>query len=272
MKKAVTVFIIDTFTASNCLGNPTAVCMSNEPFDHEQSLSLAMELNFPVTAFLDYPGTNDNQFPVRYFTPTREIPACGHATLATVKVVADMFSIDEPSFKTKAGIVIQSRIRNDIVTMNYPKYELINYAVAEDLLQALKISGYESAGLCEELEAVFIELNDPLLLKTIQPDFVKLVSVENRITEVVLTSVADDNKYDFILRSFCPWIGIDEDPVTGSVHSVLGGYWQARSNKNKLAAYQASARGGEVYVTVLPDKVEIEGKVTLVTVKELQTN
>ena len=124
----------------------------------------------------------------------------------------------------------------------------------------------------KNLKQFFIELEDPLLLKTVQPDFVKLISADNSITEVVLTSVSDVSKYDFILRSFCPWIGIDEDPVTGSVHSVLAGYWRTRLNKNELKAYQASDRGGEIFVTALPGNVEIGGKVTVVTVKELQTN
>lgn len=272
MKQAVTVFIIDTFTAENCLGNPTAVCISKEPFDHDQALVLAKEFNLPVSAFIEFPKTNGNLFPVRYFTPTREIPACGHATLATVKVVADLFLKSEASFKTKENIIIQTRMRNDVITMTYPKYELRNYTVSDQLLQGLGIPSYNFAGLCKELEAVFIELEDPLLLKTVQPDFVKLISADNSITEVVLTSVSDVSKYDFILRSFCPWIGIDEDPVTGSVHSVLAGYWRTRLNKNELKAYQASDRGGEIFVTALPGNVEIGGKVTVVTVKELQTN
>lgn len=66
--------------------------------------------------------------------------------------------------------------------------------------------------------------------------------------------------YDYLLRSFCPWIGIDEDPVTGSVHSVLAGFWTKKLNKNKLKAFQCSERGGELFVTSFSDKVELGGK------------
>lgn len=269
LKKATKIFIIDTFTAENCLGNPTAVCISSGPLDHDQALSQARELNLPVSAFIEYLENNNNPFPVRYFTPTQEIPACGHATLAVAKVVADLYSISEPSFRTIEGILIHTQIQDDLISMNYPKYELSNYSVPDNLLQSLQIKTYKSAGICNELEAVFIELEDPMLLKTVQPDFDKLVSSDPNITEVVLTAVSDNNKYDFLLRSFCPWIGIDEDPVTGSVHSVLAGFWQSRLNKTKLKAYQASERGGEVFVTVLAGKVQIGGKVSLVSVKEL---
>jgi len=269
MKQTIRVFIIDTFTSEKCLGNPTAVCVSDKRLDHSHALSLAKEFDLPVTSFIEDQQGNGTVFPIRYFTPTQEIPACGHATLATVKVVADRFSNSAPSFKTKEDIVIQTQIKDELITMTYPKYELKAYPVSEVLLQGLGIRKYLSAGLCEELEAVFIELDDPLILKAVQPDFVKLIASDNRITEVVITSVPDDNEYDFILRSFCPWIGIDEDPVTGSVHSVLAGFWETRLKKAHLKAFQASERGGEVFVTAFPDKVEIGGQVTVISVKEV---
>lgn len=269
LKRATKIFIIDTFTGENCLGNPTAVCISSESLHHDQALSFAKEFNLPVSAFIEYSKTNSSLFPVRYFTPKQEIPACGHATLAVVKVVADLYSIPQPSFKTTEGILIHTQIQDELITMNYPKYELSDYSVPLDLLEALPINTYKSAGICHELGAVFIELEDPMLLKSLQPDFDKLVSSDPHITEVVLTAVSDNNKYDFLLRSFCPWIGIDEDPVTGSVHSVLAGYWQSRLNKTKLKAHQASERGGEVFITPLPVKVQIGGKVSVASVKEL---
>ena len=162
MKQDFTVFIIDTFTAEKCLGNPTAVCISQQAFDHDQALALAKEFNLPVSAFIEFPKTNSNFFPVRYFTPTQEIPACGHATLATVKVVADLFSNNEPSFKTKEDIVIQTRMRNDIITMIYPRYDLSNYKVSPILLEGLRINGYKFAGLCEELRALWDALHRSL--------------------------------------------------------------------------------------------------------------
>ena len=264
----VEVFIIDTFTSEKCKGNPTAVFVSNEPLHHDNALDLAKEYNLPVSAFIEPPQPGQNFFPIRYFTPTREIPACGHATLAVVKAVADLFMINDPAFTTKENILIKTIRQDDIIRMNYPKYELKNYSVSEELLHSLGIQTYRFAGICTELEALFIEMEDPLVLRTIQPDFKKLVESNGSITEVVVHAVSDDDNYDFILRSFCPWIGIDEDPVTGSIHSILAGYWAARLNKTNLKVYQASQPGGEVFVTAFPDKVQIGGRVTLVSVKE----
>ena len=77
-------------------------------------------------------------------------------------------------------------------------------------------------------------------------------------------SKAVNKKYDFVLRSFCPWIGIDEDPVTGSIHSVLGHFWQNRLNKRELIAFQASNRGGQIYIKPLRNTVEIGGKAKVI--------
>uniref|UniRef100_A0A3Q4GQV2 Phenazine biosynthesis like protein domain containing n=1 Tax=Neolamprologus brichardi TaxID=32507 RepID=A0A3Q4GQV2_NEOBR len=52
--------------------------------------------------------------------------------------------------------------------------------------------------------------------------------------------------YDFYSRNFAPWVGIPEDPVTGSAHTVLGSYWSDKLGKKKLLAYQCSSRGGEL--------------------------
>lgn len=87
---------------------------------------------------------------------------------------------------------------------------------------------------------------------------------------MVITSLSDDKRYDFLLRSFCPWIGIDEDPVTGSVHSVLAGFWEERLGKKSLTAYQASFRGGEVFVKSFAEKVELGGKSVIVLKGELK--
>lgn len=262
------IFFINSFTSEKFKGNPTAVCLTDKKLNADTASSLAKEFNLPVTAFVEF-GQHQNIFPIRYFTPTQEIPACGHATLASVKAVVDRFSIDAPSFKTIENIILHTHIRDNVITMTYPKYQLRDCSISNTLLQCLKIPAYRSAGICAELEALFIELDDPTLLKSIQPDFEKLVASNDKIIEVVITSLSGDNNYDFILRAFCPWIGINEDPATGSVHSVLADFWKTRLDKTNFKAYQASQRGGEVFVTALRDKVQIGGRATVVSMKEI---
>ena len=77
-------------------------------------------------------------------------------------------------------------------------------------------------------------------------------------------SESDNDSFDFILRLFCPWIGINEDPVTGSIHSVLGHFWKNKLDKDLLIVNQASERGGKIIVKPLSNIVKIEGDCKIV--------
>jgi PhzF family phenazine biosynthesis protein len=256
---AISVFIIDTFTSEAFKGNPTAVCLPGEKLSRETRLAIAGELNLPVTAFLG-PLPERGAYAISYFTPTTEIPACGHATLAAAQVALMTGDHRNAKFLTADKMVISTVSENDYSTLVYPKFGLKEFAVTDEILASLAIEAYRSAGVCAELEALFIELADEHLLKAIRPDFARLVAAADELKEIVVTCRSADAKYDFLLRSFCPWIGIDEDPVTGSVHSVLAGFWEARLGKNELLAYQASARGGELYVRSVDERVELGGR------------
>jgi predicted PhzF superfamily epimerase YddE/YHI9 len=85
----------------------------------------------------------------------------------------------------------------------------------------------------------------------------------------MVTSRASTPGFEFVSRFFGPAVGIDEDPVTGSAHCCLGPYWSKRLGKTEMVAYQASARGGVVGVTVRGDRVRLRGKAVTVMVAEL---
>ncbi|HEY0680645.1 MAG TPA: PhzF family phenazine biosynthesis protein [Chitinophagaceae bacterium] len=256
----VITYIIDTFTSANFKGNPTGVCYSEEEMDQSTMQSIAGELNFPVTAFISRHHSYSNEYSIKYYTPTTGIPACGHATLAAAQVALMEDAMEASVFHTIDGIRIKTVSEGNMIFMSYPKYDVWQYEVEQEILDSLQLSNYKNAGVSDQLEALFIELDNPSVLRAIQPDYFRLLKSNNIIKEVVITSVADDREHDYLLRSFCPWIGINEDPVTGSVHSVLAGYWKERLNKNILKAYQASERGGELLVKAFDDKVEIGGE------------
>jgi PhzF family phenazine biosynthesis protein len=131
-------------------------------------------------------------------------------------------------------------------------------------MNALNIRNSQTNFFSEELQSLFIELKNENEVKQLSPDFKMLLESTDKIKEVVVMSKAENQNYDFVLRSFCPWIGIDEDPVTGSVHSVLGQFWQERLNKNVLVAFQASQRGGQIFINQLQNTVEIGGHVEII--------
>ncbi|CAG0974205.1 hypothetical protein ANRL2_01887 [Anaerolineae bacterium] len=93
-----------------------------------------------------------------------------------------------------------------------------------------------------------IEVESEEIVRHLTPDHARLK--ESGVRGVIVTSAATSNGYDFVSRFFAPGSGIDEDPVTGSAHCILGPYWQWRMGRSEFVAYQASARGGVVRVRV----------------------
>ena len=81
---------------------------------------------------------------------------------------------------------------------------------------------------------------------------------------LIVTSRAQAEDLDFVSRFFAPKLGVDEDPVTGSAHCLLGPYWEGPLGKSTFMAYQASARGGYVRVTVHDDRVCLGGQAVTV--------
>ena len=86
---------------------------------------------------------------------------------------------------------------------------------------------------------------------------------------VIVTSRASSDGVDFVSRFFAPGAGIDEDPVTGSAHCCLAGFWGKRLHKNSLIGYQSSPRGGTVRMTLAGNRVLLGGQAALVSRGEL---
>ena len=80
------------------------------------------------------------------------------------------------------------------------------------------------------------------------------------VTRAVVTAKSDNRQFDFVSRFFAPAIGINEDPVTGSAHCVLGPYWGFRLGKCKMLGFQASSRGGVVQVELRGERVMLGGE------------
>jgi predicted PhzF superfamily epimerase YddE/YHI9 len=86
---------------------------------------------------------------------------------------------------------------------------------------------------------------------------------------VAVTARSDTPGIDFVSRYFAPWIGIDEDPVTGSAHCILGPYWSGKLHKNYLTGLQVSARGGLLRVRVSGERTYISGQAVTIFKGEL---
>ena len=264
-----TYYLLDTFTKEKFTGNPTPVCVLDKALSVQTMYSLAKEFNSPVTVFIEPKGENEI-YPIRYFTVTGEIPACGHATLGAAFVLLKQTASNQIIFETIETIQLRTRQDKKLTFIEYPKFKRVEFEIPTELKNALGVRTIERHFFCEELQSLFIELKNEKEVKEVLPDFKLLIKSTNKIKEVVVMSKTENQNYDFVLRSFCPWIGIDEDPVTGSVHSVLGQYWQERLNKSELIAFQASEEGGQLFIRPLQKTVEIGGHTEIIIQGQLK--
>ncbi|OEK01612.1 hypothetical protein BFP97_08825 [Roseivirga sp. 4D4] len=260
------LFQIDSFTKELFKGNPAAVCIVDQALTDVQMQQIASEMNLSETAFVRLSAESCD---LRWFTPAREVPLCGHATLATAYVLFNegYKPLDEPIvFNTLSGKLIVTQNEDDSLSMDFPSLmptEKWEGSVAE--LEGL-FGGEikEVLTVPNELIVVFNELST--LLNT-NPDTGIIASLA--VNGVIVSAWSGSDDYDFASRYFAPNLGIKEDPVTGFMHTILTPYWSSRMNQTKFKAFQASERSGHMTTELRGGRVILEGYAVKVFESEL---
>lgn len=234
---------VDAFTNRAFAGNPAAVCVLSAPQDDAWMQNVAQEMNLSETAFI---VRQDDGFGLRWFTPTVEVPLCGHATLASAHVLwsEGHLSVDEVvRFSTKSG-VLTAKLQGDWIELDFPVNVSCATVAPSELSKALGVA-YKS--VFENSLGYLVELESEDLVRELQPNFQLLKTLP--VSDIIVTSITHPGSdYDFISRFFAPGLGINEDPVTGAAHCCLAPFWRDRLQKDRFLAYQASSRGGVVKV------------------------
>ena len=257
------IYQVDAFTNEPFTGNPAGVCVLSEPKDDTWMQNVAREMNLSETAFL---LRQPDGFRLRWFTPAVEVELCGHATLASAHILWETGLLahqESERFHTLSGLLTAERWR-DAIELDFPATPDEPAEAPPGLAEILgaKVMNFRSSRFDH-----LVELESEAVVRGLRPDFSRLKSLPVR--GIMVTSRASAPGFDFVSRFFGPAVGIDEDPVTGSAHCCLGPYWSQRLGKTEMLAYQASARGGVVGVTVMGDRVRLRGQAVTVMVAEL---
>jgi PhzF family phenazine biosynthesis protein len=245
------IFQVDAFACRRFAGSPAAV-MPLESFLEAATLqSIAAENSLAETAFI-VPAGDDYQ--LRWFTPTVEVPLCGHATLASAAVVMERLEPKRNSvvFHSASGPLPVRRTAAGYV-MDFPARPSDPVSTPSGLADALGViptevyaEGFNYLALVESEQ----------VLRALAPDFAAVARLDRG---GVIVTAPGGGYYDFVSRYFAPAKGIPEDPVTGSAHCMLAAYWAKKLHKTEFRAFQASQRGGEVVCRLIGDRVELEG-------------
>ncbi len=251
----IPIYQIDAFASRVFTGNPAAVCPLEKWLPDTVMQAIAQENNLSETAFF---VQEDSGYNIRWFTPTAEVDLCGHATLASAFVLFQRlnFKGDTITFTFRSGSLKVTQ-RDHLFSLDFPAQPPEPCDPPKALLDGLTVEPKdvppEEVLLAEDYIVVYAAGSDVSLCR---PDFTLLKGLGAR--GVAIT--APGNDVDFVSRFFAPNVGINEDPVTGSVHCSLTPYWSKRLGKKQMVAHQISQRGGELHCTDAGERILISGQ------------
>jgi PhzF family phenazine biosynthesis protein len=256
------IWIVHAFTDRVFAGNPAAVVPLERWLPDAMLQAIATENRLSETAFVVSTGLKGN-YQLRWFTPATEVPLCGHATLAAGAVLLSELApdLEVVVFDSHAGALVVRRTEEGY-TLDLPKKQRSPWSPPDEL----------SAALGAEIADAFIGeyanvvLENEVAVAALKPDIGALGRVVRgpRQGMLVVSAAAGEGKpYDFVQRFFCPGVGIDEDPVTGSAFADAAPYWCDRLDLDSVVGFQASRRGGYMRAIQTLSSVRLLGQVAV---------
>ena len=245
-------FQVDAFGEGPFTGNPAAVMPLDHWLDDATMQAIAAENNLSETAFTVPSEDGAVDYDLRWFTPTMEVPLCGHATLAAAHILLKGAAV---RFATQAGTLIVTRDDQEegLLKLDLPAARLTEESEPE-VCEALGLSA-RPLWLAEGCnDSIIVPLENEEAVRSTTPDFTALAKIHRM---AIVTATGD--KHDIVSRVFVPYAGIDEDPVTGSAHAALVPYWAERLGRHRFTALQASRRTGLLDCELSGDRVVLGG-------------
>ena len=265
MTSSKTIYQIDAFTNEPFKGNPAGVMIIDEKVNEGWMQNMAMEMNLSETAFII---PQNNGFEIRYFTPTKEVPICGHATLASAHILYELGiknAHETIHFKAKGAELSISK-EMDWLVMNFPAYPLTKINTPTEFKELIGFRPIEMYSSLYDWKIAIAQTENEIFQA--DPNFDQM----NRLNlgHLMITSKSNSKEADFVVRCFAPVSGINEDPVTGSAHCALTPLWAEKLGKTEMDSLQVSKRTGKLKVKLIRDRVEIKGKAITIFKAELK--
>jgi PhzF family phenazine biosynthesis protein len=249
------IYQVDAFAETIFRGNPAAVVPLERWLQDELMQKIAAENNLAETAFF---VKKDDHYLIRWFTPTQEVELCGHATLAAAHVLYDHLAHQAESckFETMKRGYVQVKKTKKKYTMDFPMDRIVQITEVEKDLLASTI-GIDPIDCVKGSDDYLVILKGTATVTNLTPNFPLIEKLNSR--GLIISAKDGGSQQDFVSRCFFPKYGINEDPVTGSAHTLLAPYWSSKLGVNDLRGLQASARTGVVDCSCRGDRVLLSG-------------
>jgi len=224
------------FTVDGYGGNPAGVVLDARGLDDMDMQAIAADVGYSETAFLVARPDEPNRYNVRYFSPKREVPFCGHATIAAAVALAELSPAAELIFHTPAGVVSIATSQNE---NDEPVAELTSVAprVSEpkpDLVAGvLRALGWLPEDLDPDYpvrlanagsEHLIIVAKTRQRLADLVYDFDDLAKLMRDHELITVQLVWPESRKRYHSRNPFAGSGVVEDPATGASAAAFGGY------------------------------------------------
>ena len=270
---------VDVFSDELFGGNPLAVFLRGEDFKEAQFQQVAREMNLSETTFVLSSSHPDADFDVRIFTPEKEIPFAGHPTLGTAFVLRHAGLIPSTQnhlrLNFKVGIIPVDLQEDGKIFMNQPPGKILQtFTNTEEIAQVLGLTVNNIDLPVQTASTGFPALLVPInSLRAMQRIVLNLsllkVLLEEAGVDMIypFTRQTLDEKNSIHSRGFAPFVGIPEDPATGSVAGALGYYLNDKNPKEKNVIIEQGyemKRPGLIFVTIYGTIIRVGGKTRMV--------
>ena len=229
-------FIVDVFAEDTYSGNQLAIYIVDSPVSDGEMQRIAHEIHFAESTFIlsDKPG--ENGYPVRIFTPEREVDFAGHPSLGTAYIIRDHLirhPVDSVTLDLKVGPIPISFSKDGSVWMDQIEPEFRHISEDEALLKMLNLPldarhpDFPIEQVSTGLPHILIPLKNLDCLKKAKVDkdlYFKIIEKTWAKNILVFCGEGYTTDYDISVRMFADYLGIPEDPATGSGNGCLAGY------------------------------------------------
>jgi PhzF family phenazine biosynthesis protein len=262
MTRSLTLYQVDAFAERAFQGNQACIIPLDAFLPDDVMLAIAAENNVAETAYIV--RTGDSSWNLRWFTPAVEVPLCGHATLAAAHVLFahEGFTGDAIAFDTvKSGCLTVQRQDDGRLAMDFPSAPVSEIEVSDEVAAALGARPVQAWG------GIFYaaRFETPADVQALAPDLkaLKLLGApgEGWDRGNFGCFAAGGEGVDVTSRFFAPGSGIDEDPATGSWHTMLARIMSERYGLDAITCLQAyPGRGGRIDAALRGDRVSLIGR------------
>lgn len=233
-------YIVDVFAEAKYTGNQLAVFCDAGDLEGEQMQAIAREMNYSETTFIVSSETSSGGYDVRIFTPKAELPFAGHPTLGTAYILQQEIikqSVNRVVLNLKVGQIPVKINGNDsedaYLWMQQKAPSFGQIFPVETIAEILGVSRdevdcqYPIQAVSTGIPFIIVPLKTLDTLKQIklnQDKYWQLIDNSDAKCILVFCSETYQSENDLNVRVFCDYLGIPEDPATGSANGCLAGY------------------------------------------------